>query len=61
MIRFAIPIRSFPTKSPAITNPTFPFTHFAAFKTDKKRPTTPYDLYFWQEKKVEQARIAMIP
>jgi hypothetical protein len=50
MIRFAIPIRSFATKSPAQTNLTFFFTYSLAKKPAKKL-TVPYQLHSSREKK----------
>jgi len=41
MIRFAIPIRSFTTKSPANTKLTFSFTHSVVLKLAKKRLAAP--------------------
>ncbi|HCQ6953702.1 TPA: hypothetical protein OL683_002323 [Citrobacter freundii] len=61
MIRFAIPIRSFATKSPAQTNLTFFFTYSLAKKPAKKKLTVPYQLHSSREKKVERARIVIVP
>ncbi|OIY24996.1 hypothetical protein BEH69_21155 [Citrobacter freundii] len=61
MIRFAIPIRSFATKSPAQKNLTFFFTYSLAKKPAKKKLTVPYQLHSSREKKVERSRIVIVP
>jgi len=61
MIRFAIPIRSFATKSPAQTNLTFFLPTHLPKNRQKKKLTVPYQLHSSREKKVERARIVIVP
>ncbi|WP_181884111.1 hypothetical protein [Citrobacter freundii] len=60
MIRFAIPIRSFATKSPAQTNLTFFFTYSLAKKPAKKKADSAVSAAFIAREKVERSRIVIV-